>query len=253
MKITDKVAVVTGGGSGLGAETARFLAASGAKVALLDINLENANEIAGEIGGLAIHCNVADNDSVENAVEKISTELGLPQILVNCAGIGSSERIIGRNGPMPVQRFEKVIAINLTGTFQVLRAVAEKIILARNEGRNVEGVIINTASVAAFEGQIGQTAYSASKGGIASMTLPAAREFAQFNIRVMTIAPGLIETPLLGELSDEASKSIISNIPYPKRLGAVNEFARLVGHIIENDYLNGEIIRLDGALRLQPK
>ncbi len=253
MKITDKVAVVTGGGSGLGAETARFLAASGAKVALLDINLENANEIAGEIGGLAIHCNVADNDSVENAVEKISTELGLPQILVNCAGIGSSERIIGRNGPMPVQRFEKVIAINLTGTFQVLRAVAEKIILARNEGRNVEGVIINTASVAAFEGQIGQTAYSASKGGIASMTLPAAREFAQFNIRVMTIAPGLIETPLLGELSEEASKSIISNIPYPKRLGAVNEFARLVGHIIENDYLNGEIIRLDGALRLQPK
>jgi NAD(P)-dependent dehydrogenase (short-subunit alcohol dehydrogenase family) len=253
MKLENTSAIVTGGASGLGAATAKALAAAGAKVAILDMNFSLAEQVAEPINGLAVECNVADEASIKNAIEKAKEKHGVVRILVNCAGIGTSGRIVGKNGPMPLNDFAKVINVNLIGSFNMLRLCAAEMITAEAQEDGERGVIISTASVAAFEGQIGQAAYAASKGGIVSLTLPAAREFAQFGIRVNAIAPGLFLTPLLEGLSDEAKQSLSAAIPFPKRLGIADEYAKLLLHIIENNYINGEVIRIDGALRMQPR
>jgi NAD(P)-dependent dehydrogenase (short-subunit alcohol dehydrogenase family) len=253
MNLKGIAAIVTGGASGLGEATVRALATTGARVAILDLNLKKAQEIAREIHGLAVECDVSDEMSATRAIETARNIHGTARILVNCAGIGLAGRIVGRDGPLPILDFEKVIRVNLTGSFNMMRLAAAGMI-SLNETEPVErGVIISTASVAAYEGQIGQAAYAASKGGIVSLTLPAAREFAQFGIRVNAIAPGLFETPLLGGLPEDAKNSLAAAIPYPRRLGRAEEFASLVIHIIGNEYINGEVIRLDGALRMQPK
>ena len=253
MNLNNIPAIVTGGASGLGAATARALAAAGSKVALLDMNFALAQTVAGEIDGLAIECNVADADSASSAVEMVKEKYGNVRILVNCAGIGTSARIVGRSGPMPLADFSKVINVNLIGSFNMMRLVASQMIATDPLQDAERGVIISTASVAAYEGQIGQAAYAASKGGIISLTLPAAREFAQFGIRVNTIAPGLFLTPLMDELSEEVKQGLGVAIPFPKRLGAAEDYAKLVLHIIDNTYINGEVVRLDGALRMQAK
>ncbi|HEY4324032.1 MAG TPA: SDR family NAD(P)-dependent oxidoreductase [Mucilaginibacter sp.] len=253
MKVEHTSVIITGGASGLGAATARLFAKAGAKVALFDTNLVAAKILAEEIGALPVLCNVADEESVKKAIEIVKYKNGAARILINCAGIGASERIVGRNGVMTLNDFSKVINVNLIGTFNMLRLCAAEMILLQATDDEERGVIISTASVAAYEGQIGQAAYAASKGGIVSLTLPAAREFAQFGIRVNTIAPGIFETPLLKGLSGEAQKGIIDAIPFPKRLGASEEFAKLALHIADNNYINGETIRIDGALRMQPK
>jgi NAD(P)-dependent dehydrogenase (short-subunit alcohol dehydrogenase family) len=244
--------MVTGGASGLGAETARVLAAAGARVAVVDVNAEKANAVASEINGVAIACDVSDAASAEAAFHAAREKHGVARILVNCAGIAPAKRIVGKDGPMPLDDFANVIRVNLIGTFNMLRlAAADMTKLEPIEDER--GVIISTASVAAFEGQVGQAAYSASKGGVAGLTLPAAREFAQFGIRVMAIAPGIMLTPMLLALPEEVQQSLGASVPFPKRLGKPSEFAALVRHIVENQYLNGEIIRLDGALRLPPR
>lgn len=253
MEIAGTVALVTGGASGLGAATARALAENGARVAILDRNAETGAALAQEIGGIFAACDVADAASATEALAKSRAALGPPGILVNCAGIGTAGRIVGREGPMPLEAFEKVIRVNLIGTFNMMRLAAAEMSVAEARADGSRGVIISTASVAAFEGQIGQAAYAASKGGIAALTLPVARELARFGIRVLTIAPGLFRTPLLAELPEEAKAALASAIPYPARLGEPQEFAKLVIAMIENDYLNGEIVRLDGALRMQAK
>ncbi len=253
MNTKNIVAIVTGGASGLGAATAKALAAAGAKVAILDMNISLAQKIAEEINGIAVECNVADEASVINAINLVKEKQGVARILVNCAGIGTPGRIVGKNGSMPLTDFSKVINVNLVGSFNMMRLAAAEMIAADTMQDEERGVIISTASVAAYEGQIGQAAYSASKGGIVSLTLPAAREFAQFGIRVNAIAPGLFLTPLLEGLSDEAKQSLSAAILFPKRLGNADEFAKLVLHIIDNNYINGEVIRIDGALRMQPK
>ncbi len=253
MQLKNQPVIVTGGASGLGAATARLLAAAGARVCIMDLQLERAKKLASEINGIAIECNVADALSAEKAVEAAKNVHGITRILVNCAGIGTPARIVGKEGPMPLKDFEKVISINLVGSFNMLRLVAAGMISTEPLEENERGVIISTASVAAYEGQIGQAAYSASKGGIVALTLPAAREFAQFGIRVNAIAPGLFLTPLLDGLSEEAKQSLSAAIPFPKRLGSPEEFAKLAMHIIENRYINGEVIRIDGSLRMQPK
>ena len=228
-------------------------AQAGAKVAILDLNLELAKQVASEIGGLAIACNVADANSAETAVAQARDAHGPARILVNCAGIGAAQRIVGREKAMPLEDFSRVIQVNLIGSFNLLRLAAADMskLSALEDGER--GVIISTASVAAYEGQIGQAAYAASKGGIVSLTLPAAREFAQFGIRVNAIAPGLFLTPLLQGLPKEAQDSLSASIPFPKRLGQPEEYAKLVLHIIDNIMLNGEVIRLDGALRMAPR
>lgn len=254
MEIKNCAAIVSGGASGMGAATARFLSASGAKVAILDMNLATAQQVADEIGGIAISCNVSDAASVENAVTTAQKAHGIARICINCAGIVQSKRMIGKQGPLPLEEFRQVIDINLIGTFNLMRIAASAMITAEPLGESQErGVIINTASVAAFEGQIGQTAYSASKGGVVGLTLPAARELAQFGVRVMTIAPGLVDTPMFDKIPPEARAALASNVPFPKRLAHPSEYAKLAAHIIENEMLNGEVIRLDGALRMQPK
>jgi NAD(P)-dependent dehydrogenase (short-subunit alcohol dehydrogenase family) len=253
MEITGQTAIVTGGASGLGAATARALAIAGAKVIILDTNSELGEKTAQEINAIAIKCDVTNETSVEQALSILKQRFGLPRVLVNCAGIGGSGRIVGKSGPLSLDEFEKVIRVNLIGTFNMMRLVAAEMIQADPFADQERGVIISTSSVAAFEGQIGQAAYAASKGGITSLTLPAAREFAQFGIRVNTIAPGLFMTPLLYGLSEEAQKSLAASIPFPKRLGNADEFAKLALHLIENKYINGEVIRLDGGLRMQPK
>jgi NAD(P)-dependent dehydrogenase (short-subunit alcohol dehydrogenase family) len=245
--------IVTGGASGLGAATAQLLASAGSRVAILDVNERLAKQTATAIGAVAFNCDVTDEDSVKNVLHVIREQNGVVRILINCAGVGGSSRIVGKNGPMPLASFEKVIKTNLVGSFNMIRLVAEQMIASEPTAENERGVIVSTVSVAAYEGQIGQAAYAASKGGIASLTLPAAREFAQFGIRVNAIAPGLFETPLMDELSEEAKKSLSSSIPFPKRLGMASEFAKLAVHIVENIYINGEVIRLDGALRMQSK
>jgi NAD(P)-dependent dehydrogenase (short-subunit alcohol dehydrogenase family) len=253
MNIVDQTAIVTGGASGLGAATARMLVHAGARVVILDLNIDLAEEVATELNALAIKCDVANQTSVEQAISILKQRYGVPRILVNCAGIGMPGRIVGKNGPMALEDFEKIIRVNLIGTFNMMRLVAAEMIPTDPLNDGERGVIISTSSVAAYEGQIGQAAYSASKGGITSLTMPAAREFAQFGIRVNTIAPGLFMTPLLDGLSDEAQKSLSSSIPFPKRLGHADEYAKLAIHLIENNYINGEVIRIDGALRMQPK
>lgn len=253
MRIEGATALVTGGGSGLGAAVVRALASHGARVSVLDINRAGGEAVARDIGGHFAHCDVADAAGAVEALAASRAALGVPTILVNCAGVASAARVVGRDGPMPLEAFERVVRINLIGTFNMIRLAAAEMSLAPPQPDGGRGVIISTASVAAFEGQIGQAAYAASKGGIAALTLPLARELARFGIRVLTIAPGLFNTPLLAELPPETQAALASAIPYPPRLGAPEEFARLVIAMIENDYLNGEIVRLDGALRMQPK
>lgn len=253
MDIKNSVALVTGGGSGLGAESARDLSAHGAKVAVLDINLDAATKVAEEIGGIAVYCDVSSEQSVTDALDTIEQQLGVAQIVVNSAGIGTAKRILGREQVHPLENFSRVVNVNLIGSFNLLRLSAERMhkLDATDDGER--GVIIMTASIAAYEGQIGQVAYAASKGGIVSMTLPAARELAQFGIRVLTLAPGLFKTPLMEELPEEVQQSLGQSIPFPSRLGKPNEFSSLVVHCAQNTFLNGEVIRVDGGLRLAPK
>jgi len=253
MQLKDQAAIVTGGASGLGAATARKLAGLGAKVTVCDLNTRLAEEVAAEIKGTAVSCDVSDAASAEAAVVQATKAHGPARVLVNCAGIGVAKRVIGRDGPMPLADFERVIRINLIGSFNMLRLATAEMSKLEPLASGERGVVINTASVAAYDGQIGQAAYSASKGGIVAMTLPIARELAQFGIRVLTIAPGLFLTPLLANLPQEAQDSLAAAIPFPRRLGAADEFASLALHMIDNPYLNGEVVRLDAALRMAPK
>ena len=254
MDVKGCAAIVTGGGSGMGAETGRFLAAAGAKVALLDVNLDGAKQVAGEIGGLALECNVADAASAQAAIAKARETHGPARVCINCAGIAPAKRIVGRDGPMPLEDFTRVIDINLVGTFNIMRlAAADMQTLDPVTESDERGVIIFTASIAAFEGQIGQAAYSASKGGVVSLTLQAAREFASNGIRVVTIVPGLIATPMLLSMPKEVQESLAQQPPFPKRFGRPDEYAKLAMHIIDNEMINGDCIRLDGAIRMQPK
>ncbi len=253
MDVKGLAAVVTGGGSGMGAETARALAAAGMAVAVLDLNEDGVKKTAEEIGGLAIVCNVTDGDAVEAAIDQAAAAHGTARLVVNCAGIADGGRFVGRNGPHELGLFYKVIGFFLIGCFNLLRVAALRMSQAEELPTGERGLIINTASVAAYEGQIGQAAYAASKGGIVGMTLPAARELARFGIRVMTIAPGLIETPMLTGFSEEVFNSLVATTIFPKRLGQSAEYAKLVLHVAENVILNGETIRMDGAVRLAPK
>ncbi len=254
MNIQGQVAIVTGGGSGLGEATARALAAAGAKVAVLDVNEAGAQRVAGEIGGIACKCDVADSDSVTAALDATEAKFGTPRIVMNIAGIGTAKRVIGKDGsPAPLADFERVVRINLIGTYNVSRLAAARIAKLEPLEDGERGVMLNTASVAAFDGQVGQQAYSASKGGIVGMTLPMARDLAQWGIRVCTVAPGLFATPLMKELPEAVQQSLAASIPFPKRLGKPEEFAALALHVVTNGHLNGEVIRLDGALRMAPR
>jgi NAD(P)-dependent dehydrogenase (short-subunit alcohol dehydrogenase family) len=253
MKLAGAAAIVTGGGSGLGKATAEAFAAKGARVAVLDRNADAAAAVAKAIGGLALEGDVADSASAEAALAGAAAAHGPARILVNCAGIGVAKRIVGRDGPQPLADFETVIRVNLVGTFNMIRlfAAAASKLEPREDGER--GVVVNTASVAAYDGQVGQAAYSASKGGVVAMTLPIARELAQFGVRVNSIAPGLFLTPMLLGLPQEAQDSLGRAVPFPARLGDPAEYAALAVHIVENAYLNGETIRIDGALRLAPR
>jgi NAD(P)-dependent dehydrogenase (short-subunit alcohol dehydrogenase family) len=253
MDVKGQAALVTGGGSGLGAATAEQLAEAGAKVALLDINIDAARAVAERIGAIAVPCDVADADSGAAAVAEARDLHGAARILINCAGIGPAKRIVGRDGPMPLGDYDRVIRVNLIGTFNMMRLAAADMSKLEPLADNERGVIVSTASVAAYEGQIGQAAYASSKGGVVGLTRPAARELAQFGIRVMTIAPGLVLTPLLRSLPDDVQASLSASVPFPKRLGDPREYAGTVLHIVRNPYLNGEVIRLDGALRMAPR
>ncbi len=254
MNIHGQAALVTGGASGLGAQTARELAKRGAKVTVLDRNGAGAMALAAEIGGLGVECDITSTDSVLAALAAARAAHGPARILMNIAGIGTAKRLIGKDGtPMPLEDFERVVKINLVGTFNVIRlAVAEMVKLEPLEDGE-RGVVVNTASVAAFDGQVGQEAYAASKGGVVALTLPLARDLAQFGVRVCTIAPGLFLTPLMAELPLPVQESLAASIPFPKRLGKPEEFAHLCAAIVENLSLNGEVIRLDGALRMAPR
>jgi NAD(P)-dependent dehydrogenase (short-subunit alcohol dehydrogenase family) len=253
MDIKGHAAIVTGGASGLGAATAVALGRAGAKVACLDLDLEGARTVAGQLGGIGVSCDVTNAEQSAAALAEARARHGAARIIVNCAGVGPARRIVGRDGPMPLAEFARVIEINLIGTFNILRLAAADMQGLGALADGERGVVILTASVAAFEGQIGQAAYAASKGGVAALTLPAAREFAQFGIRVNTIAPGIFHTPMLLALPEEAQKSLAASVPFPKVLGRPDQFAALARHIIENSYLNGEVIRLDGALRMAPR
>jgi len=253
MDINGQAAIVTGAASGLGAATARALAAAGAKVAVLDVNEQAALKVANAIGGLVAPCDVASSEDVAAALKSAASVYGPARILVNCAGIGPAKRIVGRDGPAPLNEFERVVRVNLIGTYNCLRLAGASMLGLEPLADGERGVIISTASVAAFEGQIGQAAYSASKGGVAALTMPAAREFAQFGVRVLAIAPGIFRTPMMHALPQEAQDSLGASVPFPKRLGEPEEFAELVLHMVRNRYLNGEVIRLDGALRMAPR
>jgi len=253
MDINGQTAIITGGASGLGAATAEAFAAAGANVALLDINVGAAEQLANKLGGIAVKCDVTDEQSATDALAEVHKKYGVGRVLVNCAGIGPPKRIVGRDGPMPLADFKKVIEINLIGTFNMMRLFAAPLSKAEPLAEGERGVIITTASVAAFEGQIGQAAYASSKGGVAALTMPAAREFAQFGIRVVAIAPGIFTTPMLSSLPEEAQKSLGASVPFPPRLGRPEEYADLASFIVRNGYLNGEVIRIDGALRMAPR
>lgn len=253
MDIANSVAIVTGGASGLGAAVAQRLADEGATVCVLDRNGEAAKQTASDINGHAYQGDVSSDVEITAVLSDIIAAHGTPRILVNCAGIGGAERVVGRDGPMALSDFERIIKVNLIGTFNMIRLVGEAMTYAKPDDDGARGVIVSTASVAAFDGQIGQAAYAASKGGITAMTLPIAREFSRFGIRLMTLAPGLFKTPLLDELPAEAQEALGASIPFPARLGFPSEFADLVHTCITNSYLNGEVIRIDGSLRLGPK
>ncbi len=251
----NKSILVTGGASGLGAACVRLLNQSGAKVVIADLNSEGGTELASELGEstLFVKTNVVEEESVRVAILAALDTFGGLHILINCAGIGLAEKLLGKEGPHSVASFSKVIQVNLIGTFNTIRLAAAAMSTNEPNQEGERGVIINTASVAAFEGQIGQVAYSASKGGIVGMTLPVARELARYGIRVVTIAPGLFDTPLLAGLPEPARISLGQQVPFPSRLGRPGEYAALAKHIIENEMLNGEVIRLDGGIRMQPK
>ncbi|OTG83045.1 3-hydroxyacyl-CoA dehydrogenase [Acinetobacter sp. ANC 4648] len=256
MNITGKVFVVTGGASGLGAATATYLVDKGAKVIMVDMNQALGQEMQSQLGDNAkfVALDVTDEISVQQFFKDVEQEYGQLNGLINCAGIGPSAKVLGKNGIHALDAFQKVLNINVTGTFNMLRFAAD--LMSRYElkaGEEERGVIVNTASVAAFDGQIGQTAYAASKGAVVAMTLPLARELAREHIRVMTIAPGIMETPMLKALPQNVQDALGQMVPFPPRLAKPEEFAHLVGHICENSYLNGEVIRLDGAIRMQPK
>jgi NAD(P)-dependent dehydrogenase (short-subunit alcohol dehydrogenase family) len=253
MDIAGHGAIVTGGASGLGAATARMLAEAGAKVAIFDVNQKAAAEVAIDVNGIAITCDVTDAALTEKAFAKAAADHGVARILVNCAGVGPAKRIVGRDGPMPLEEFARVISVNLVGTFNAMRLAAATMQRLTPLAEGERGVIVCTASVAAYEGQIGQAAYAASKGGVVGLVMPAAREFAQFGIRVNAIAPGIFSTPMLHALPEATQQSLAAAVPFPKLLGQPPQFAALVRHIIENRYLNGETIRLDGALRMAPR
>jgi NAD(P)-dependent dehydrogenase (short-subunit alcohol dehydrogenase family) len=255
MRIQGGVFLVTGGASGLGAGTARFLAAKGARLILADLNTGAGNALAAELGANAhfVTTNVTDEDSGRAAVRQAVSTYGHLDGLINCAGIVHGEKVVGKDGVHSLDAFRRVVEINLVGTFNMTRLAAQ--VMANNEPNTSgeRGVIINTASVAAFDGQLGQAAYAASKGGIVAMTLPIARELARSGIRVMTVAPGIMETPMLLGMAPEVQDALGKMVPFPSRLGKPEEFAALAAHIVENAYLNGEVIRLDGAIRMQPK
>lgn len=253
MDLAGHAAIVTGGASGLGAATAQALAARGAKVAIFDLNADAAADMAARIGAKPFGCDVADAAGAARAVQQAAEAHGPARILVNCAGIATAKRMVGRDGPLPLEEFERVIRVNLIGSFNMMRLAGAGMTGLDPLADGERGVIVSTASVAAFDGQIGQAAYSASKGGVAALTLPVARELAQFGIRILAIAPGLFLTPLLASLPEDAQASLARAIPYPPRLGHADEFAALALHCIENRYLNGEVIRLDGALRMAPR
>jgi len=252
MELKDTPVLITGGASGLGEATAEKLAAQGARVAILDIQAERAQAVARRIGGIAVECDVTSADSARRAIAQAREAHGTARVLVNCAGGGAARRVVGRDGPMPLEDFVKVVNLNLVGSFNTTRLAAADMIAAEPLGHE-RGVVLFTTSVAAFEGQVGQAAYTASKAGLAALTLQLAREFAQFGVRVMAIAPGIFLTPLLDTASPEVQQSLAAAIPFPPRLGQPAEFAELAGHIIANPYLNGEVIRLDGAVRLAPR
>ncbi len=255
MEIQGSGAIVTGGASGLGAATTRELVSCGARVAILDLPRSPGAELAKELGAGVLFCptDVTDAAQVEAAVARAADEFGGLRIAVSCAGIGWAQRTITREGPHPIEPFQKVVEVNLFGTFNAIRFAADRMSKNDPDPGGERGVLVNTASVAAFDGQIGQVAYSASKGGIVGMTLPIARDLASLGIRIVTIAPGLFDTPLLGGLPEPAREALAANIPFPHRLGQPNEYAALVRSIIENAMLNGLTIRLDGALRMPPK
>jgi NAD(P)-dependent dehydrogenase (short-subunit alcohol dehydrogenase family) len=253
MEIKNSIALISGGASGMGAATARALAKAGAQIVLLDIQQKAAETLAKELNGRAFHGDVTQADSIEKVFLQLAQRAEIPRICVNCAGILAAKRMVSKQGPLPLVEFEHVIAVNLTGTFNLMRSAAAAMVALAPLPSGERGIIINTASIAAFEGQIGQIAYSASKGGIVSMTLPAARELAPFGIRVMTIAPGLVDTPLFATVPEEAKMALAAAVPFPKRLAKPEEYAQLVEQIIENPMLNGTVIRLDGALRMQAK
>ena len=254
MQIQAHAAIVTGGASGLGEATARELARLGARVAILDVNTALAEQVAADIGGIACHCDITSTDSVTAALARAAQAHGPARILMNIVGIGSAKRIVGKDGnPAPLEDFARVVQVNLIGSYNISRLfAAECARLAPLDGGE-RGVMVFTASVAAFDGQVGQQAYSASKGGLVGMTLPMARDLAQHGIRVCTVAPGLFATPLLRSLPEPVQASLAASIPFPPRLGKPSEFAELACHIVTNGHLNGEVIRLDGALRMAPR
>lgn len=255
MKIENGVFVVTGGGSGLGAATARMLVAEGAKVVLADVNRDAGEQVARELGDAAVFMltDVADETSAKAAIDRAVTGFGGLNGLVNCAGVAPAERVIGREAPHRLESFMRTVTINLIGTFNMLRLAADAMVKLAPGVDGERGVIVNTASVAAFDGQIGQAGYAASKAGIVGLTLPVARELARSGIRVMTIAPGIMETPMLMGMPQEVQDSLGKMVPFPSRLGRPSEYAALVKHILENMYLNGEVIRLDGSIRMAAK
>ena len=254
MKIQGQAALVTGGASGLGEATARELARLGAKVAVLDVNLAQAEKVAAEINGIACQCDITNTDSLAAAIAKAAQAHGPARILMNIAGIGSAKRVVQKDGaPAPLEDFARVININLIGTYNASRLFAAECAKLAPLEDGERGVMMFTASVAAFDGQVGQQAYSASKGGLVGMTLPMARDLAQHGIRVCTVAPGLFATPLMKQLPEAVQQSLAASIPFPPRLGKPEEFAQLACHIVTNTHLNGEVIRLDGALRMAPR
>lgn len=253
MELLDTPVLVTGGASGLGAATARRLARAGARVSVLDIQLDLARSVAQEIGGLAVTCDVTDSASITQALDTAEAAHGPARLLVNCAGGGAPRRIVGKDGPMPLEAFTRILELNLIGAFDVTRlAVARMMALAPlHDGER--GLVMFTTSVAAYEGQVGQAAYAAAKGGLTALTLQMAREFAPFGVRAMAIAPGIFDTPLLTTASPEVRAALSAAIPFPSRLGRPEEFAEQVLNVATSPYLNGEVIRLDGAIRLAPR
>ena len=254
MQLQDNVFFVTGGASGLGEATARMFVGSGARVVIADVNQASGERLASALGSAArfAHVDVTDESSVRRGLE-IGSKLGTLRGVVNAAGMVLAEKVIGRNGPHTLDAFSRVIEVNLVGSFNVIRLASAIMSAVEPTSSGERGVIVNTASVSAFDGQIGQAAYSASKGGIVGMTLPIARELARYGIRVMTIAPGIFDTPLMASLPQAARESLVTQVPFPSRLGNPPEYAALVKHIVENEMLNGEVIRLDGAIRMAPK